>query len=500
LRLWETNGGIYLGRGLDLRETTPRIRNQMNYTGDRHIVWIGNSGAGKSRRLLLPNLARLTGWSIIIVDVKGELMTMLHDHRAAGGNEQIVFNPFGLFNRGSRGHNPLASLSPLVDEFSDDAMEQSIGMIEVGDTREPHWAESFQDFCAGLAMYVRLVIPDGTYADVRALAALSEPAMRQLISGGGNVDRGTYAAWQAAQRDQATQKAFLATNPDYVPPFSYKGQLYPGMIAAGRLYGWPEISNKAARFASITPDSRELHGILSTGLTQTRWIDSRAMQRELAGPEFDWSELKRRPMTVWLVLPDRRTHSHARWLRLTLTAALQVLMNDTRQARVPVAIILDDARAIGHIPVIESTLPQIRGYGLKLITVWQGIGQIKSVYKDHWEDFIGNAGIVQSFAAQDPTTCQMLSEKAGVTTEWFEQRTVNQGMPQKGQSSSQLSASVTPHQIPRVRPQEISGMPGGRTIVFSDLFDGNKQTAFIHCPYPTEIPGLETICALDPSI
>lgn len=416
---------------------------------------------------------------------------MLHGHRRAAGNEQIVFNPFGLFGVPSRGNNPLASLNPRIDEFSDDAMEQSEGMIEVGNTREPHFPLSFQDFLAGLSMFVRLIIPGGTYADVRALATLGDADLRRLVMG----DDPTEVIEFLNMRDGGSAK----DSPEYEKLFKYKDIVYPGMIAAGIRYGWPEIGYKASRFMNIGGDSRELHGILSTGMTQTRWIDSRAMQRELAGAAFDFAELKRRPMTVWLILPDRRLSTHAKWLRLTLTAAMQQLMNDTRPGKVPVAIILDDAAAIGHLPIIENTVAQMRGYGLKLITVWQVLGQIKAIYRERWEDFIGNAGIVQSFAAQDITTARYLSDMAGVTTEQFEGRSVSQNMPQKGAWASNTSASITPHQVPLIRPQQIAGMAPGHTIIFSDRFEGNERMGRSFCPYPTAIPDLEAICALDPS-
>ena len=62
------------------------------------------------------------------------------------------------------------------------------------------------------------------------------------------------------------------------------------MITAGIDHDWEEIGHKAARFGSISPENRELHSILSTGLTQTRFLDSRAIKKELAGPAFDFSD------------------------------------------------------------------------------------------------------------------------------------------------------------------------------------------------------------------
>ena len=71
--------------------------------------------------------------------------------------------------------------------------------------------------------------------------------------------------------------------------FEYNGKTYPNMITAGIDGDWAEIGNKAARFGAIDPENRELHSVLSTGLTQTRFLDSRAIKRELAGPAFDFT-------------------------------------------------------------------------------------------------------------------------------------------------------------------------------------------------------------------
>jgi type IV secretion system protein VirD4 len=461
--VWQTNGGVYLGYGVGNTEGPPVIGDVLRYTGDRHICWIGNSGAGKSRRLLLPNLAQLTGWSMLVIDPKGELLKMCGAHRAAAGGENIVFNPYGAFDISSRGWNQLSALDPASDDFADDAMGQAEGIVEVGNTNEPHWPLSFQDFLAALAMFVRLVIPNGTYGDVRALLAQPDAALRNMIMG---------------------------------ESFEYNGASYPGMITAGIDYEWEEIGHKAARFGAISPENRELHSILSTGLTQTRFLDSRAIKKELAGPAFDVRQMKQRPITVWLILPARRLVTHSKWLRLTLTTIIQTLMNDTSKAKVPVAIVCDEAAALGHLPILENTVALMRGYGLKLITIWQDLAQLKAIYRDRWESFIGNAGILQSFSAQDVVTSEYLSARTGQTTRQAVALGLSHSLQAGAPPSLASSATSSPFPMPLMLPQDIRNMDDGYTVLFSHRIKG---TARAYLPYPTEIHGLEAICALDPS-
>jgi type IV secretion system protein VirD4 len=459
--VWHTNGGIYCGYGVENTEGPPARGDMLRYTGDRSVCWFGNSGAGKSRRLLAVNAALLTGWSMVIVDPKADLLKMCGAHRAAGA-ENVIYDPFNISGMGSRGCNFLQALDPASDDFADDAMGQAEGIIEVGG-HEPHWPESFQDFLCALAMFVRLVIPGGTYGDVRALLAQPDAALRNMIMG---------------------------------ESFEYNGTSYPGMITAGIDYEWEEIGHKAARFGAISPENRELHSILSTGLTQTRFFDSRAIKKELAGPWFDFNEMKQRPITVWLVLPARRLITHAKWLRMALTTIIQILMNDTRRAKVPVAIVCDEAAALGHLPILENTVALMRGYGLKLITIWQDLAQLKSIYKDRWESFIGNAGVLQSFSAQDVVTAEYLSARTGQTTRQAMSLGLSQNLQAGAPPSYSTSATRSPFPMPLMLPQDIRNMDDGYTVLFSHRIKG---TARAYLPYPTEIKGLEAICALDPA-
>ena len=389
---------------------------------------------------------------------------MLGPHRAAHGAENVDFNPYGVFDLPSRGFNQLSALDPASDDFVDDAMGQAEGIIEVSGN-EPHWGQSFQEWLCSVAMYARLVIPDSSYATVRELIAQPDEALRDMVNGAG-VD--------------------------------YNGAHYPNMIEAGIDGDWPEIGNKAARFGAIDPANRELHSVLSTGLTQTRFLDSRAIKRELAGPPFDFRELKQRPISVWLILPARRLATHAKWLRLTLTTIIQQLMEDTTKAKVPVAIICDEAAALGHLPILENTVALMRGYGLKLITVWQDLPQLKHVYNQRWEIFIGNAGVLQSFSAHDKTTAEFLSDMTGQTTRQAISLGLSENLQAGAPPSYSTSATRSPFPMPLMLPQDIRAMPEGYTVLFSHKLE-KAATALAYLPYPTQLANMQAIMALDPA-
>ena len=65
--------------------------------------------------------------------------------------------------------------------------------------------------------------------------------------------------------------------------------------------------------------------------------------------------------------------------------------------------------------MIENAAGYAAGFGLKLWIILQDLTQLKRHYKDGWETFLGNAGVVQAFGNSDLTTLEYLSKKLGQT-------------------------------------------------------------------------------------
>src|SRR5271168_3056157 len=98
----------------------------IGYPGEGHLLTIGPTRSGKSRRLLIPNLLYETGRSALVVDIKGELARYTAAHRATRGNV-VALDPFGvLAKRGVKvpvvGFNPMQALDPDAESFVDDTM------------------------------------------------------------------------------------------------------------------------------------------------------------------------------------------------------------------------------------------------------------------------------------------------------------------------------------------------------------------------------------------
>ena len=90
-----------------------------------------------------------------------------------------------------------------------------------------------------------------------------------------------------------------------------------------------------------------------------------------------------------------RTHSV--WLRLVIVSALRALYTP---GGLRTLFMLDEFAQLGHLAPIEDAFGLVRGYGVQLWPVLQDLNQLKALYKDRWETFVGNAGVVQGFAPE----------------------------------------------------------------------------------------------------
>lgn len=457
---WQNNG-IYLGFEIDdpadlsdipshsiLDEPWKLTKEIHNYHGENHILTFGPPGSGKTRRLLLPNLNRLTTWSAVVIDPKGALAVQTATHRRLHGSQIITLDPFGVIEDQhpgltsrlpylkSSGLNPLAVLDPASDSFPDDAKTLAEALIKVEEKGERHWSASAQDLVAGLIMAARVEDgPKANMGDIRRMVGLSADALGLLLKA----------------KKPTHEKGYI--------------DLY------GRQY--PEIAAKLNRFADISSENRELASILSTAQTQTGWLDSRALKADLSAGVYDFGMMKRQPTTVYLILPPRYLETHSAWLRIAIATILMPLLR-RRAERVPVLFMLDEFAQLGRIDVIERNLALVREYGVRFWPILQDLSQLQQNYPDRWQSFLGNAGVIHTFAPQDHATRKYLSDLSGQRDYWYETSGSTSGTSQGPHSShsSGQSSNWAKQQGPQLWENGLGKMDQGQAVLLNkgDVF------------------------------
>lgn len=196
--------------------------------------------------------------------------------------------------------------------------------------------------------------------------------------------------------------------------------------------------------------------IISTAIEQTSFLDSLPMRDHLAKSGLPTMRvLKRKPTTIYLVLPASRFETHSRWLRSVLTLAMTALEREENATGRPVLFVLEEFPTLGYMRLIEASAGLMAGYDVKLWTVLQDLSQIQAHYPKSWETFLGNAGYIEAFGNTDMTTLEYLSKRLGNTLAPMAQPDDPLIAAQQQGAKAQRVTTVT---VPLLAPYEIAQM------------------------------------------
>jgi type IV secretion system protein VirD4 len=361
---------IYLGRFLGNKREVDSI----GYLGRANLVTIGPAGSGKRTGLIVPNLSTLRR-SILVIDPNGEAAAITARKRAQFG-PVIVINPFDVLANElpylkSNGFNPLAALDPEDDDFADDCSGIGQALIKnLGREDGAVFHGSAQDLITALVMHEKIEHREGaSLANMRAM--LTEPFTSTSESGPIGLLK-------------TVIKMTMSKN--------------------------ASLRSKTGRFLRDRDSGKDF---ISIAINETRFLDSPQIQRDLRGPSIDWDKLKHEVTTVYLILPADRLDTHASYLRLVVSSALRTLLRSPPGKTLPpVLFMLEEFAQLGYLPPIENAMGIADGVGVQLWPFLQDLNQIKALYHDRWQTFLGNAAVLTAFAPRDLFTARYLSARS----------------------------------------------------------------------------------------
>ncbi|MEZ6137026.1 MAG: type IV secretory system conjugative DNA transfer family protein [Pirellulaceae bacterium] len=378
--------GVIGGYLKDKRTSSGRIHryvtggSPLGLADDRHHLLLANSRGDKGRAALITNLILAPATtSTLNIDVKGEFALSTARWRAEGlGQATYIADSAGV--TGSLGERYPCNFNPMNElercgllRMVPTAVLIADALIAEGQLRDPHWDLTAARLLAALLVHVAT---HGKYQGRRDLVTVRELIMR-------------------------------AGEPDPLDPHRF--WLESEMLANDACGGF--VSNAAREQYDRAPG--EASSVLSNLRKHTSWIDFGFMARSLRGQGIDLRDLKRRAINIYLVVRPMDMAALSGWLRLFIQLALAAHEEEPEQYGASTLLTLDEFHILQRMRQLESAAALIAGLGCKLYIVLQDLGQLRSLYPQSWETFIGNSGCIQVFSVSDFGSCEYVSKLLG---------------------------------------------------------------------------------------
>ena len=420
--------GIRLGLQWIMR--SGRTGRRINYDSNRHVICFGPSGSGKGVSLEIPNLLCLgarRGWfrrrqriSIISIDPKGENAAITARWRKTVSNV-LYLNPLNELGLGSHGFNPLAALDDTSPHFFMHASAIAEALVRITESGDPFFSVSARNLLLVLVMW-----------EVKcARAEQRKPLLKNV--------RGMLTG------DLPATATAIFNSGDFV------------------------LASLAGQFMQT---NRTNDGIVATAASQTQWLLSQPMLDDLEKDGIDWSQLKAKATTVYVILPAHALETFSVWLRLVVACAFNALYRQGASGRLRTLFMLSEFAQLGKMSMIGAALGQGRGYGIQLLPVLQDLNQLRAIYgKDEANTFLGMSGAAFAFTPNDPETAEWMSKRAGDITIPVPSANENE----QGQGSESFRAER--HRA--VPPDAMYNIPAFHGLVF---FAGQSEAQPVYAP------------------
>ncbi len=403
-------------------------RHPIHYTGDRHLLTVAPTRAGKGVSAIIPNLLTYKG-SALVIDPKGENALITARQRKALGQDIHVVDPWGITGMQSARFNPLDWLDPNDPDVGENALMLADALIiRSGKGESAFWDEESIALLWGFILYVALDTDpeqERTLGRVRDLISLNEDPINEQLA-----------------------KMYQHSN--------------------------EIVSGTAARTLAKEPKVRS--NVFTSLQSQTHFLDSPRIRESIKKSDFRFEDLKSpsKQMTVYLVLPADRLGTFGRWLRLLIQQAITVnARNIELKPERPILFLLDEMAALGKLTKVEEAFGLMAGFGMQMWGIVQDLSQLDRIYDKGWETFIGNSGVLQYFGSRDHKTAEYFSKLCGVST--IEKSSLSRALTQmfggQGGGSSTNSSTIDVIQRPLAFPDELMVMRKSQELLLIENFN-----------------------------
>src|SRR6185437_329789 len=389
----------------------------LRFNEDAHLFTFAPTGAGKGVSQVIPNLLDHPG-SLVCTDIKGENYAITQRRRAAFG-PVFALDPFHLQVRETACFNPMDFIRLGTPYARDDAK-----------------------------MLAQMIVPEGAEGtNNRFFATAAQNLLTGLILHVAGSELGE-------QRNLVTVRRFLTADRDD----------FALLIRTMKGSGNPAVVEVANRYQQMLGDDPKLaQNIITTAVEHTDFLASEAVSRLLRRSDFHAEDLKRRVISVYMIIPPDQLGVYYPLLRLFIGCFCNALSRTQGAPAQRVLFMLDEFPALRRMEPIEKAIAYARGYGGQFWLIAQDLNQMRGTYGDWAKSLIANCRCKSAFGIADLETARELSAMMGQTTIITESRSRSSGA--SGPLTGTRSESTGEAARALLYPDEVMRLPATEEIV-----------------------------------
>jgi type IV secretion system protein VirD4 len=409
----------------------------LSLPGQLSVMLSAPTRSGKGVGVVIPNLLN---WphSAVVLDIKGENFDITAGYRATHGQAVWAFSPFDEEARSHR-WNPLSTVRTSALHRVGDLL--AIGQVFYPNDSSGTSSENFfNDHARNLFLGLGLLLLE-TPSLPRSLGEM----LRQSSGKGQTLKE------HLQQLIRQRQQSEGSSPPSALPPLSDEC-----VDALQRL-----LSNSDNTLSSIV-------GTFTAPLTM--FADA-VVDAATSADDFQLSELRRRPMTVYVRIPPNRLANAKPLLNLFFSQLVSLnthhLPSHDAGLRYQCLLVNDEFTAMGRVGIIASAAAFLAGYNLRLLTVIQAMSQLDAVYGDkEARSFATNHGLQILFAPREQRDADEYSAMLGQ----FTQRATSHGRSRSygGHGSSSVSRNDSEQRRALLLPQEFKELGSERQVLIAE--------------------------------
>lgn len=398
--------------------------------GTRHVILTAPTRSGKTSSVAIPVLLTYQH-SVVCLDLKGELYQTTSGYRAATGQAVYRFAPYAEDGCTHR-FNPLTAIS--ADPQLRISELQTLATILYPDEagKDPFWSlqsrAAFVAFAAWLFEAWEAGAPAAAGTNLDSLSG--RPAFPSLER-----------IHRFSTGDGGELKAFLQQRRG--APFA-------------------SAATRAALASLANMAEQTLSSVLASTQAPLQQFLSPTLAAATNATDFDLQQLRRRPSTVYVVIPPHRLGEARKLLNLFFSMVLGQNLRQTPQAdpssRYQLLLLLDEFTAMGRVEVLSARIALTAGYGIRDLSIIQSLSQLDATYgADEARSFITNHAASVVFTPREQHDAEAYSTALGDTTVKRRNRSTGKGGTNWTHAEERRALLL---------PQELKELPEDEEIIF----------------------------------